>query len=146
MIPQGAGADEVWFNSGDNRYYLSEGFNPSGPVLGVVDAATNTFLTSVRSGTAAHSVAADSVTNEVFVPLGAPASAVAVFKALPGNLGNQGQPQVFSGNQGPVPLGNQLPSPPAASSTNTAANTAGNPGVSSSLGSSNSLPTLQQGN
>ncbi|PYU11933.1 MAG: cytochrome C nitrite reductase, partial [Acidobacteria bacterium] len=39
------------------------------PVLGVIDAVTNTWLQNVPSGANAHSVAADPMTNHVFVPL-----------------------------------------------------------------------------
>ena len=34
-IPQVGGSDEVWFNPGDNRYYLAARNNPGGPVLGL---------------------------------------------------------------------------------------------------------------
>src|SRR6058998_259552 len=32
------GSDEVWFNSGDRRYYTASRADPLGPVLGVIDA------------------------------------------------------------------------------------------------------------
>ncbi len=34
------GVDEVWYNSGDNRYYVAARDMPNGPVMGVIDAAT----------------------------------------------------------------------------------------------------------
>ena len=68
-IPQVSGSDEVWYNSGDNHYYLAARDNPTGPVLGIVDAGTNTWLQNVATDFNAHSVAADSVNNEIFVPL-----------------------------------------------------------------------------
>ena len=34
------GLDEVWFNPGDGNYYLAARANPAGPVLGVIDAAS----------------------------------------------------------------------------------------------------------
>src|SRR5262249_12264971 len=34
------GSDEVWFNSGDGRYYTASRANPQGPVLGVINART----------------------------------------------------------------------------------------------------------
>ncbi|HEV3199695.1 MAG TPA: hypothetical protein VGZ73_17445 [Bryobacteraceae bacterium] len=58
------GGDEIWFNPGDNRYYF--GANPTG----VVDAETNTplgFLPEANPGN--HSIAADSNTNRIFVPV-----------------------------------------------------------------------------
>ncbi len=80
---QTGGADEVWYNPGDNRYYLgSTGWTTTGliggppsPVLGIIDAATNTFvqnvpITTSRSG----SVAVNPVNNWAFVPIVQPAN------------------------------------------------------------------------
>jgi len=79
------GSDEVWFNAGDGRYYTASRANPSGPVLGVIDAETQalvqvvptfntTFTFTTPSGASkkaatAHSVAVDSHNNHAFVPL-----------------------------------------------------------------------------
>jgi hypothetical protein len=85
-IPQVGGSDEVWFNPGDNRYYLAARNNPGGPVLGVVDAATNLWVQNVGTATNSHSVAANLRTNDVFVPLTAsatspcPAGCIGVFQ------------------------------------------------------------------
>lgn len=74
-IPQVGGSDEVWFNPGDNRYYLAARNNPGGPVLGVVDADTNRWIQNVATARNSHSVAANARTNDVYVPLTAdPAS------------------------------------------------------------------------
>lgn len=70
------GTDEVWFNPGNGRYYTASRTwtrtgmvgGPPAPVLGVIDAATLTFIQNVRTDTNSHSVAADPVTNHVFVP------------------------------------------------------------------------------
>jgi hypothetical protein len=82
------GSDEVWFNKGDDRYYLGASRNCKtfpGPcpaasqqqaVLGVVDAETNTLIETVPQGSGSHSVAADSKRNLIFVPQVAPASVV----------------------------------------------------------------------
>ena len=52
MAPRGAiiteitnvgGVDETWYNSGDNRYYVAARDMPNGPVMGVIDAKTNTL-------------------------------------------------------------------------------------------------------
>ena len=67
-IDQVGGVDEVWYNPGDNRYYTASRDMPSGPVLGVIDAATRIWLVSVSTGSNSHSVAASSVTNQIFVP------------------------------------------------------------------------------
>jgi hypothetical protein len=84
------GSDEVWFNSGDNRYYLGASRNCKtfpGPcataplqaaVLGVVDAKTNTLIETVPQGSGSHSVAADSKRNLIFVPQVAPVAVVGV--------------------------------------------------------------------
>ncbi len=75
-ITQIHGADEVWYNSGDRRFYAASNTPPT-PVLGVIDAATSTFLQAVPSGPAAHSVAALRANNHVFVPIGPPTKTVA---------------------------------------------------------------------
>ncbi len=89
--------DEVWFNSGDGNYYTASSTSPlrpldlSGPadaqgaaILGVIDAKDKelrqlvpTFNVPAVTGmgahpaSTAHSVAADSKNNHVYVPLGA---------------------------------------------------------------------------
>ncbi len=89
------GSDEVWFNSGDNRYYLGANTSytqtgvctpviappaPFGPqkvcaVLGVVDS-TSVLIETIPQSSNSHSVAADCVTNRIFVPQVASASGV----------------------------------------------------------------------
>jgi hypothetical protein len=74
------GADEVWFNDGDSQYFLAE----SGPsyssnqLLGIIDAWSHqtdeSVVIGIKSTTAVprggnHSVAADPVLNQVFVPI-----------------------------------------------------------------------------
>jgi len=63
------GADEVWYNAGDNRYYLAETALQN---LGVIDAATLTRIEEVQSGIGAHSVAADQASNHIYVPIAGP--------------------------------------------------------------------------
>jgi DNA-binding beta-propeller fold protein YncE len=70
------GIDEIWFNPGDERVYFAGGPNfvadPSVPVL---DIETNTLVAVIKVGTPppplrfTHSVAADSETNRIFVPI-----------------------------------------------------------------------------
>jgi hypothetical protein len=70
------GSDEVWYNSGDNRYYLGASKmtkvpgSPlgSGAVLGVVNGTTNIPVESIPQSSNSHSVAADSKRNLIFVP------------------------------------------------------------------------------
>jgi hypothetical protein len=69
------GSDEVWFNSGDRRYYLGASKMTklpgstlgSGAVLGVVDG-TSVLIETIPQSSNSHSVAADSKRNRIFVP------------------------------------------------------------------------------
>ncbi len=63
------GVDEVWYNSGDHRYYLAARDMPTGPVMGVIDAKSNKWLVNVVTNSNSHSISADPATNHVFVPL-----------------------------------------------------------------------------
>ena len=69
------GSDEVWFNEGDDRYYLAarNQVKPAGltlgsaSVLGVVDI-TSVLVETIPQSSPTHSVAADSKRNRIFVP------------------------------------------------------------------------------
>ncbi len=63
------GVDEIWYNSGDNKYYVAARDMPNGPVMGVIDAATNVWLQNVTTNSNSHSIAVDSSNNHAFVPL-----------------------------------------------------------------------------
>jgi hypothetical protein len=63
------GVDEIWFNPGDNNYYLAARDMPGGAVMGVIDAKTNTWLQNVTTNSNSHSIAADPSTNHIFVPM-----------------------------------------------------------------------------
>ncbi|MGD0470095.1 MAG: hypothetical protein ABSA54_17080 [Terriglobales bacterium] len=63
------GVDEIWYNPGDNKYYLAARDMPNGPVMGVIDAADNFWLANVTTGANSHSIAVDPSTNHAFVPL-----------------------------------------------------------------------------
>ncbi|QBD79524.1 cytochrome C nitrite reductase [Ktedonosporobacter rubrisoli] len=65
---QVSGADEVWYNSGDQRYYLAADGNPSSPVLGVIDAVGLKWLQNVPTKSGSHSVAVDASGNVALVP------------------------------------------------------------------------------
>jgi DNA-binding beta-propeller fold protein YncE len=69
VIHELGGQDEVWYNPGAHQYYTASRDFPSGPVLGVINADTDTFVESIPTGENAHSVAADSKNNAIFVPL-----------------------------------------------------------------------------
>ncbi len=74
-----SGSDEVWFNPGDGRYYLAARNNPTGPVLGIIDAKTQTLdqiaPTVSQAPGSAHSVAVNPHNNHALVPF--PANNVA---------------------------------------------------------------------
>jgi hypothetical protein len=74
-ITQINGADEVWYDSGDGRFYAASNTAPN-PQLGVIDAETSTFLQTLPSGPSAHSVAAFRETNHIFVPIGTPSATI----------------------------------------------------------------------
>src|SRR5690348_1510296 len=69
-FPQVGGSDEVWFNPGDNHYYLAARNNATGPVLGTIDADPPRFDNNAATTSSGdHSVAADPIFNNIFVPL-----------------------------------------------------------------------------
>jgi hypothetical protein len=74
-IQNESGSDEVWFNPGDGHYFLarSAAVGPS-QLLGVIDAkGRRADLSAIVAPTGApnsHSVAADPVKNQVYVPIG----------------------------------------------------------------------------
>ena len=73
-ITQVGGVDEVWYNPGDNKYYLAARDMPNGAVMGVIDAGSNVWLQNVPTNSNSHSIAVDSSINHAFVPMqsGAP--------------------------------------------------------------------------
>ena len=86
-VPNESGADEVWFNPGDDHYFLARSSAVgANQVLGVIDAdlpgkgvqADQDVFTSTKAiaGRNAHSVAADPVFNQVYVPIPAGNSTV----------------------------------------------------------------------
>ena len=72
VIHELGGQDEVWYNPTARQYYTASRDMPTGPVLGVINADTDTFVESIATGENAHSVAADLKNNAIFVPLTAP--------------------------------------------------------------------------
>jgi len=63
------GSDEVWFNPGDRNFYAAANGNPTGGVLGIVSTTSNSVVGTVPTSSSSHSVAADPLTNHIFVPL-----------------------------------------------------------------------------
>ena len=70
-LPQVGGSDEVWSDPTAGRYYLAAVANPGGPVLGMIDSRTRAWIANLPTGPDAHSVAADTRTGKVFVPIAA---------------------------------------------------------------------------
>ena len=68
-ITQVGGVDEVWYNPGDNKYYLAARDMLPTAVMGVIDAGTNQWLYNMPTGSNAHSISVDPSTNHAFVPL-----------------------------------------------------------------------------
>jgi hypothetical protein len=67
------GADEVWYNAGDNRFYAPSG--GAEPILSAIDAATGSVISTLPAGPGVHSVAAYRGNNHIFVPIAAPSEA-----------------------------------------------------------------------
>jgi hypothetical protein len=76
-IPQVGDADEVWYDPGSNRYYFahsvagaSEATSARSGAIGVVDAATDEFVTDIPiEGAGVHSVAVNAKNKHIFVPV-----------------------------------------------------------------------------
>ena len=68
-ITQVGGVDEVWYNPGDNKYYLAARDMLPTAVMGVIDAGTNQWLYNMPTGSNAHSISVDPSDNHAFVPL-----------------------------------------------------------------------------
>jgi hypothetical protein len=117
-LPGLNGNDEVWYNPGDNHYFLA-GSNhnlskpTSGPILGVADQSADNGTEDAAATTAAgsHSVAADPVKNQVYVPgnkaattlCGGSNGCIAVFTTTnndPGVCSGPGTPANGQGKQG----------------------------------------------
>jgi len=72
-IANESGPDEVWYNPGNNHYFLARSAPATGEqALGIIDAESMVADTSISVGPIgknAHSVAADSVSNKTFLPI-----------------------------------------------------------------------------
>ena len=76
-VPQVGDADEVWYDRGSNRYYFAhsteaaaEAATGRGGAIGVVDAATDGFVTDIPiEGAGVHSVAVYARNRHIFVPV-----------------------------------------------------------------------------
>jgi hypothetical protein len=64
-----SGGDQTAFDPSNNTFFEAARFQPGGPVLGIIDAAT-IGLQTIPIGANDHSIAVDPVSNEVFVATG----------------------------------------------------------------------------
>jgi hypothetical protein len=90
-LPETKGADEVWYNSGDNNFYAPSGF-ASNPTLIIIDGDSSTLIGTLPAGPGSHSVAAFRGNNHIFVPIAIPTATVPtdtcnVLFGLPANQG-----------------------------------------------------------
>lgn len=79
VLTEVGGADQVAYDPGKRRFYeaarhmtangIASASGPYTPVLGVIDGTSLTFLQNLPTGSNAHSVAVDSTTGNVFVPV-----------------------------------------------------------------------------
>lgn len=61
--------DEVWYNPTDHRFFTATAVGTAHPMVGVIDARTDGWLTSIPTVPFAHSVAVDPPSRHVFVPM-----------------------------------------------------------------------------
>lgn len=73
-ISQVAGGDQVAFDPVRNVYFEAARFQVGGPVLGIIDGNTESWVQNLGITFNDHSVAVDPITGEVFVAFGAAAS------------------------------------------------------------------------
>ncbi len=73
-VAETKGADEVWYNSGDNSFYAPSAFGGD-PTLSVIDADSGALLGTLPAGPGSHSVAAFRGNNHIFVPIAIPTAA-----------------------------------------------------------------------
>lgn len=112
-LPGLNGNDEVWYNPGDNHYFLAGSNHTGGAILGVVDQNPDNGNEDATAATAAgsHSVAADPVNNQVYIPgnkaattlCGGATGCIAVFTAAnddPGVCSAPGKGAHGKGNKG----------------------------------------------
>jgi len=111
-LPGLNGNDEVWYNPGDNHYFLAGSNHTGGAILGVVDqSADDANDATLTTAAGSHSVAADPVKNQVYVPgnkaattlCGGSNGCIAIFTAAnddPGVCSGPGTPAHGEGKQG----------------------------------------------
>lgn len=115
-LPNEDGADQVWYNDGDGQYFLARSGGANPQKLGIVDVdadpgsldqdvATGLPNTPATPHGTAHSVAADPIFNQVYVPI--PSTAGGAVCSIAGGSDTQGCIAVFTAahDDPPIPLG-----------------------------------------
>lgn len=69
ISPIAGETDEVWYNPTDQRFFTATAVGTVHPMVGVIDAQTDQWLTSIPTVPLAHSVAVDPTSRHVFVPM-----------------------------------------------------------------------------
>jgi DNA-binding beta-propeller fold protein YncE len=99
-LPGLGGNDEVWYNPGDNQYFLA---NTAAGLLGVADPDGTQDVPFATTLAGSHSVAADPVRNQVYVPFN-DGTGIGVYTAVgtddPSICVGQGAPVISMGNEG----------------------------------------------
>jgi len=67
-LSQVGGIDEVAYNPVTRQYYVAAAGMPGGPVVGVIDADTNTWVQNMPTGGHTHSLAVSEADSRVLVP------------------------------------------------------------------------------
>ena len=87
VVPQVTGSDEVTFDPTTNLFFLAADTDPTGPVLGIINALTDTWVENIPTTPGDHSVAVGP-NGQVFVPFASnaanticPNGCMAVFAA-----------------------------------------------------------------
>ena len=97
MITQVAGGDEVWYNAGDNRYYVTAVDSTGQTVLGVIDGETSAWIQNVPAPGARNPSAYEG-NNHIFAAVAAPAAPRTASVCLQFGLPDTGCIAVFSHN------------------------------------------------
>src|SRR5262249_55580682 len=101
-LPNLGGGDEIWYNSGNNKYFFAARQNPAGESLIVIDAGLGfpTQQPSTSHLSNAHSVAVDPVLNRAYVPISS--AATGHLCSSVGGVDAQGCIAVFSPPRAPT--------------------------------------------
>ena len=97
MITQVGGGDEVWYNAGDNRYYVTAVDSTGQTVLGVIDGETSAWIQNVPAPGARNPSAFEG-NNHIFAAVAAPAAPRTASVCLQFGLPDTGCIAVFSHN------------------------------------------------